>query len=166
VPYLLDANIFIQAKNLQYGFDFCPAFWEWLLVANSANVVFSIEEVGKELKVGADQLATWAAARDDKFFLKPNAAVAGSLSETSTWAANSGFAAAAVSTFLGVADYHLVARAHADGYTVVTHEVLDGATKRIKIPVACQGLGVGWMTPYQMLSAEKAEFVLGPNSKP
>ena len=25
--YLLDANVFIQAKNLHYGFDFCPAFW-------------------------------------------------------------------------------------------------------------------------------------------
>lgn len=30
MKYLLDANIFIQAKNLQYGFDFCPAFWDWL----------------------------------------------------------------------------------------------------------------------------------------
>ena len=30
MPYLLDANIFIQAKNLHYSFDFCPAFWEWL----------------------------------------------------------------------------------------------------------------------------------------
>jgi hypothetical protein len=29
--YLLDANVFIQAKNLHYGFDFCPAFWAWLL---------------------------------------------------------------------------------------------------------------------------------------
>lgn len=26
--YLLDANVFIQAKNLHYGMDFCPAFWE------------------------------------------------------------------------------------------------------------------------------------------
>jgi len=26
MSYLLDANIFIQAKNLHYGFDFCPAF--------------------------------------------------------------------------------------------------------------------------------------------
>ncbi|HET6310992.1 MAG TPA: DUF4411 family protein [Candidatus Nitrosotalea sp.] len=162
----MDANIFIQAKNLQYGFDFCPAFWQWLLAANSANVVFSIEEIGNELKVGKDQLASWAAARDNKFFLEPNAAVVGSLTATSTWVANSGFAAAAVNTFLGVADYQLVARAHADGHTVVTHEVLDGSTKRIKIPLACQGLGVKWMTPYQMLSAEKAEFVLGPNSKP
>lgn len=28
VSYLLNANVFIQAKNLHYGFDFCPAFWE------------------------------------------------------------------------------------------------------------------------------------------
>ena len=26
--YLLDANVLIQAKNLHYGFDFCPAFWD------------------------------------------------------------------------------------------------------------------------------------------
>jgi hypothetical protein len=29
MPYLLDSNIFIQAKNLHYSFDFCPAFWDW-----------------------------------------------------------------------------------------------------------------------------------------
>ena len=27
MAYLLDANVFIQAKNLHYGLDFCPAFW-------------------------------------------------------------------------------------------------------------------------------------------
>jgi hypothetical protein len=25
------ANVFIQAKNLHYGLDFCPAFWDWLI---------------------------------------------------------------------------------------------------------------------------------------
>lgn len=34
MTYLLDANVFIQAKNLHYGPDFCPAFWQWL-IANS-----------------------------------------------------------------------------------------------------------------------------------
>ncbi len=24
MPYLLAANVFIQAKNLHYGFNFCP----------------------------------------------------------------------------------------------------------------------------------------------
>jgi hypothetical protein len=29
VSYLLDANVFIAAKRMHYGFDFCPAFWDW-----------------------------------------------------------------------------------------------------------------------------------------
>ena len=37
--YLLDTNIFIQAKNLHYGFDFCPAFWEWLTDRNAGGRV-------------------------------------------------------------------------------------------------------------------------------
>ena len=34
MAYLLDANIFIQAKNLHYGLDFCPVFWDWLIASN------------------------------------------------------------------------------------------------------------------------------------
>ena len=36
MAYLLDADVFIRAKNVHYGFDFCPAFWEWL-VADGAD---------------------------------------------------------------------------------------------------------------------------------
>ena len=49
MPYLLDSNIFIQAKNLHYSFDFCPAFWEWLDAGNRQGKVFSIEKVRDEL---------------------------------------------------------------------------------------------------------------------
>ena len=48
--YLLDTNIFIQARNLHYGFDFCPAFWEWLIARNAAEVVGSIDKVADELR--------------------------------------------------------------------------------------------------------------------
>ena len=34
MAYLLDANVFIQAKNLHYGLDFCPAFWDWPALHN------------------------------------------------------------------------------------------------------------------------------------
>ena len=44
MPYLLDANVFIQAKRLHYGMDFCPAFWDWLIAANAKNDVFSMRE--------------------------------------------------------------------------------------------------------------------------
>ena len=31
MAYLLDADVLIGAKNLHYGFDFCPACWEWIV---------------------------------------------------------------------------------------------------------------------------------------
>lgn len=37
MPYLLDANVFIQAKRLHYGMDFCPAFWDWLIAKNATR---------------------------------------------------------------------------------------------------------------------------------
>ena len=58
MAYLLDANVFIQAKSLYYGLDFCPAFWDWLIEANADNTVFSIEKVGDEVAAGADELST------------------------------------------------------------------------------------------------------------
>ena len=53
MPYLLDANVFIQAKNLHYGMDFCPAFWDWLIhttpVSAAANKsVTTIEGLSAE----------------------------------------------------------------------------------------------------------------------
>jgi hypothetical protein len=37
MAYLLDADVFIRAKNLHYGFDFCPAFWDWIVVNHAAG---------------------------------------------------------------------------------------------------------------------------------
>ena len=72
MSYLLDANVFIQAKNLHYGFDFCPAFWDWLIQNNDAKKVFSVEKVGDEVLAIADELADWANDRGPGFFLKPD----------------------------------------------------------------------------------------------
>jgi Domain of unknown function (DUF4411) len=70
--YLLDTNIFIQAKNLHYGMDFCPAFWDWLIDQNARGHVHSIEKVADELALGSDELSTWADARGEPFFLPPD----------------------------------------------------------------------------------------------
>ena len=94
------------------------------------------------------------------FFISPSAATVPSLQATSIWANNSGYEPAAVSTFLQVADYYLVAQALELQYTVVTHEVVANTTRRIKIPNACLGMGVRYVTPFAMLRAEKARFVL------
>jgi hypothetical protein len=160
VAYLLDANVFIQAKNLHYGFDFCPGFWDWIDHAHTTGSLYSVEKVGDELVAGADQLATWAQQRPPSFFLQADANVVASLQATSTWANTSGYEPTAVNTFLQGADYYLVAQAHAQGHTVVTHEIVSASTKRIKIPNACLGMGVRCLNTFEVLRAEHARLVL------
>lgn len=161
MAYLLDADVFIRAKNLHYGLDFCPAFWNWLVANNVAGMVFSVEKVGDEVRAVADELSEWAEACGPGFFLRPDATVFPSLAAVSTWAGNQQYEPSAVNTFLQVADYYLVAHAHARRHTVVTHEIPSASTRKIKIPDACIGLGVKCMTPYEMLRRERARFVLG-----
>ncbi len=160
MAYLLDTDVFIQAKNLHYGLDFCPAFWDWLIRANSQDRVFSIEKVGDEIAAGEDQLSVWAGARGAGFFLRPDEALLPALSAVSSWATSKTYDQAAVGTFLQVADYYLVSHAYAHGHTVVTHEKPSSSSKRIKIPDVCIGMGVKCMTPYEMLRVEHARFVL------
>lgn len=162
MPYLLDANVFMEAKNRHYGFDFCPAFWEWLLENNQAQRVFSIEKVGDEIAAGTDALAVWAGQRDAGFFLRPDDPVLPAFQQVSGWAMGQAYQPAAVTTFLQAADFYLVAHALAHSYNVVTHEVpRSGAKAKVKIPDVCIGLGVKCMTPFEMLRVERARFVLG-----
>jgi hypothetical protein len=162
MAYLLDANVFMQAKNLHYGFDFCPAFWDWLIQGNAAGRVFSIERVGDEINAGGDELSAWAAQRGSGFFLKPDPAILPALALISQWATGQAYEPAAVNTFLQVADYYLVAHALAHRHTVVTHEIASPSTKKVKIPNACIGVSIKCMTPFEMLRHERARFVLGP----
>ena len=161
MSYLLDANVFIQAKNLHYGLDFCPAFWEWLITHNAAGSVFSIDKVGDELAAGADELTAWAGQRGNGFFRRTDAAVAGRFGEVSAWVTGQQYEPAAVNTFLQVADFYLLAHALAGGHVVVTHEVAANSARKVKIPNVCIGLGLRFMTPYEMLRIERARFVLG-----
>ena len=141
MSYLLDTDVFIRAKNLHYGFEFCPAFWDWLVAANTERKVFSIEKVYNELLEVEDELSNWAGARTERFFLPPNASVLSALAQVSTWAFSQSYTPSAINTFLQVADYYVVAQALADGHTVVTHEIPSASIRRIKIPDACIRFG-------------------------
>lgn len=164
MAYLLDANIFIAAKNHHYGFDFCPAFWDWLVVANESGRVFSIESVADEVLWSGDLLSDWARERGGSFFLTPGPSVIPSMSVVTSWAKAEKYTAKAVKRFLRVADFDLVAQAHAEGHSVVTHEVASDSIFKIKVPDACKGLGIKCMTPFEMLRCERARFVLGAPS--
>ena len=160
MEYLLDANAFIEAKKRWYGFDFCPAYWDWLDAAHSAGIAFSIERVATELFAGDDELTDWARARDS-FFLRPDARVLASLSQLSAWVTSGHYDQSAVTTFLDVADSYLVAHAHAYGHTVVTHEKVENTPRKVKIPNACAELNVRCVNTFEMLRIERARFVMG-----
>lgn len=145
---------------MHYGFDFCPAFWNWLIRENRARKVYSIQRVGDELRQGDDELADWARERGDAFFLPPTRAFEPALRDVSNWVTESGYESYAVSQFLDVADAYLVAHALAEGHIVVTHEISAPASKKVKVPDSCIGLGVQYMLPYEMLRKEQPRFVL------
>ncbi len=169
MAYLLDANVFISARQLHYGFDFCPAFWDWLVRENLAGRVLSIEKVADELHALSDDLSAWAEELANGFFVSPTDRTLQAFGDLSDWVSDHTFpngqryTQAAISTFLQVADYYLVSQALADGHIVVTHERPENSIKRVKIPNACIGVGVKFMTPYEMLRRERARFVLGPS---
>lgn len=52
--YLIDANVFIQAKNFHYRFEFCQAFWQWLTDGHEAGFIFSTAKVLEELNDGTE----------------------------------------------------------------------------------------------------------------
>jgi hypothetical protein len=159
--YLIDTDVLIRAKNLHYGFDFCPAFWTWLTQENAAGKVFSVEKVGDEVLAGEDALAEWAAQRGTGFFLPPDEKVAPAFAAVTEWARSGKYEPPAITTFLQLGDYYLVAQALAGGHAVVTHEAPSDSTRKIKIPDACLGLKIKCVSPYEMLRRERARFVLG-----
>lgn len=163
MAYLLDTNVLIAAKNLYYGFDFCPAFWDWLIRKHQTSKVFSVEQVFNEIAGGDDDLVEWARSRADGFFRPIDEATLPSLKTVAQWVEEAeAYTPAAKNTFLQVADYYLIAQAHAGGHTVVTQERPENSRNRVKIPNVCLGIGVRYMNTFDMLRQERARFVIGP----
>lgn len=162
MAYLLDANVFIQAKNQYYGFDYCPAFWDWLERKNTGGLVFSVERVGDELQGHADRLAEWAREQGTSFFLPTDPSLLDAFVVINTWLRSRSYRPAAITEFLQEPDYTLVAHALAHGHTLVTHEVTSGTQRRVKIPDVCVGVGVKLTNTFGMLRTERARFVLAP----
>jgi hypothetical protein len=167
MAYLIDTDIFIAAKNLHYGMDFCPAFWEWLVVANEAGKLISIEAVHDDLIDFDDDLTAWTKARDDGFFVSPAESDLPALGQVTQWINDhQTYTPAAKQTFLNCSDYFVVSQALAGAHTVITHEKPENSVHRVKIPSACVALKVKYMTCWQMLRTERARFILEKPREP
>ena len=96
MAHLLDANVLISAKNLYYGFDFCPGFWDWILRSHDLGLVRSVEKVGDEVRAVDDDLSEWAKLRGPAFFAPPEAADLPALKTVSDWTRQQDYEATAI----------------------------------------------------------------------
>jgi predicted nucleic acid-binding protein len=161
MTFLLDTNVFIEAKNRYYAFDICPGFWEWMDSVCEADVA-SIVSVRDELTVGKDELADWAKERKDAawFLGVDDADTQGNFSEIVQYVATAHYNEPAVAKFLGSADALLIAKARAIGATVVTHELPNPESKkRVLIPDVCHVFDVSYMNTFEALRQFSAKFV-------
>lgn len=160
-PYVLDANVFIEASRRYYAFDLAPRFWESLLQHAASGRVRSIDRVKQELERGKDKLAGWVESNfSDAFASTDEPDVIQSFGEIMTWVqAQSQFSAAAKADFANAADGWLVAYAKAQGGIVVTQEVpAPDARNRVKIPNVCQAFNVPFVDTFEMLRGLGVQF--------
>ena len=150
MAYLIDTNVFINAKNEYYAFEFCPAFWEWLKHCNEKYTIFSIEKVWEEIEAGNDELVQWTEQCDDNFFLKLTPKIFKNYDSVRKWAERN-FKTNQVRTFLGAADAYLIAYAMGTEHTIVTLEKHGSKKKKITIPQACKQWKIECISPFEML---------------
>ncbi len=154
--YLLDANAFMEANRLYYGFDIAPGFWTWLGGGSLAGQVASIDAVKDESTAGTGDLVDWAKALPATFWLADTEDVLTAMTELVAWVTQTSrqYRQDAVDEFLGSPDLKLIAHALASGATVVTREQpAPDSRKKIKIPDACLAVGVTWTDPFSTYRA-------------
>ena len=162
--YVLDSNIFIEAKRRYYAFDLCPGFWDALVWQHGQGVITSVDRVKAELRECEDDLKAWACDQmpggcfcqtDVDHVLLAYAEVVG-------WVMAQGqFSPEAKAEFADVenADAWVIAFAKAVGATVATHEKpRPDIRRRVPIPNVCEGVGVPFVDTFEMLRSLATQF--------
>ncbi|MGH7984345.1 MAG: DUF4411 family protein [Candidatus Udaeobacter sp.] len=159
MPYLLDADTFIQAKNGPYRFSVCPAYWDWIDREHANGKIFSVQRIYDELMAREDDLSDWIEDRQS-LFLAPDEATTNSLKVLTQWAIKN-YPPEAYTEFFSSGDFLLVGHALGHSFIVVTHERSSNSQNKIKIPNACAPFIVECINPFELLQRENASFVLG-----
>jgi len=158
----MDSNTYIQAKNLYYNMEFCPAYWDWLDKQFQAGLVMSIDNVYLELVDSTDKLCEWAKEHKDHFIPVADDATQGKFAEIANYVVSlDNKSEPDIANFLSKADPWIIAKAAATGGTVVTHEALvPENSRKVKIPNICREFNVEYINTYQLLSKLEARFTL------
>ncbi|WP_323885647.1 DUF4411 family protein [Aeromonas veronii] len=161
MKYLLDANTYIQAKNLYYHMEFCPAYWDWLDLQCQNGVIGSVGMIGRELRDGDDELAIWVAARPHHFINDTDEATQTNFAKIAQTVAAGHYNPANRDQFLAKADPWLIAKAMSIGAIVVTQEgLVNPSSTKVKVPNICREFQIPCINTYDLLREIKALFVL------
>ena len=162
--YILDSNVFIQAKKHYYRFIFCPAFWDFLEIQNQHNKIISIDKVHDELLEGNDVLSIWSNFKGRDFFVDSNSPeinynidiIYEGLNEDDYYPSQ-------INEFYNCADIWLIACAITWNRTIVTLENIRKKKGKIKIPEICKKHGVRCISTFDMLQECETKFILESN---
>lgn len=155
--FILDADVFITAKNAYYAFDICPGYWTALLREHRQGRVFSITRVRDEIRMGqrTDELVQWVSSEVPAgFFLDVDEqAVVDVYADIALWVQrNTQFTDGAKAKFASGADGWLVAYAMTRGDVVVTNEQPAPLSRTsIKIPDICTTFSVSYVNTFEFL---------------
>jgi hypothetical protein len=158
--YIIDANVLMGAGRNWYRFTFCSGFWRLLIDRHTIGVVTSIDHVRSEILPG-DDLHSWVKGTAPKAFFQSskNAAVGRAYADIMAWAStNPQYKPTAIAELASVADGWIVAFAIVNGLTVVTHEVHDNGSARVKIPSICNAFNVPYCNTFAMLQDMKIDL--------
>lgn len=163
--YIIDANVFITAKNSFYDPDFHPGFWDFLELGINNNIFLLHKNVYDELAQGNDFLCAFIKNFKSKIKVPgPNelqmySNICNFVTTQNHWKNN-------VNKFLGGADPWLIAYASIHRSIIVTQEKtdVDNNCKSPKIPAvarhySCRAIGL-----YTMLKECRPIFNLKAGS--
>lgn len=162
---MLDANSFIQAKNLHYRMEVVPGFWEWLLKTNESVKIQSIDRVYDELTKNSnqpDELHVWSTANKGLFQTSTSIHTQQIYAEIANHiATHPVYSTTEVQRFLSGADPWLIASAKTLGGVIVTHEVIvPNTSRKVKIPNIASDFGINYMDVFDLLELTDDKLVL------
>jgi hypothetical protein len=164
--YLLDANVFIEAKKEYYRFENFQGFWDLLDAEQAKGTLASIWSVAGELLDGDDILVTWAKDREPRGWFLPVDERTTQLKFTTIadWVMNHPrYSLPSQTKFLEGSDPWVIAKAAVVGATVVTLEKFESDVncRHVKIPNVCRAFNVQYLDTFDMLQQLNVKFVLG-----
>lgn len=162
MKYLLDSNVFIEAKNRYYSFDIAEGFWDWLEALTEEQSFLTIREVRKELIDSDDRLKDWITQFHQRQFIEEDLEIQKNMRDITNYVLNHDtFSVENKNKFLAKADPWLIATALAHGYVVVTHETKAGpGTKRVKIPNVCETFDVAYINVFELMRTKNVNLRL------